>query len=96
LQQTYRIIANKFFIKINNNNNIITIDNNFVIAKSRQLKTKNIENCLYLIYINIKSFALNTSKIAFDKNINKYAIFIKYLVIVYILRTKYICLYIRD
>ncbi len=96
MQQIYRIVANKFFIKINNNNNIIAINNNFVVAKLKQLKTKNIENCLYLIYINIKSFTLNINKIIFNKNINKYTIFIKYLVIVYILKTKYICLYIKD
>ena len=96
MQQTYRIVANKFFIKINNNNNIIAINNNFIIAKLKQLKTKNIKNCLYFIYINIKSFILNISKIVFDKNIDKYIVFIRYLVIVYILKTRYICLYIRD
>ena len=96
MQQTYRIVANKFFIKINNNNNIIAINNNFIIAKLKHLKTKNIKNCLYFIYINIKSFILNISKIVFDKNIDKYIVFIRYLVIVYILKTRYICLYIRD
>jgi len=96
LQQIYKIVANKFFIKIDNNNNIIAINNNFVVAKLRQLKTKNIKNCLYFVYINIKSFALNISRIVFNKNINKYIVFIKYLVIVYILETKRICLYIRD
>ncbi len=96
MQQIYKIVANKFFIKIDNNNNIIAINNNFVVAKLRQLKTKNIKNCLYFVYINIKSFALNISRIVFNKNINKYIVFIKYLVIVYILETKRICLYIRD
>ncbi len=96
MQQIYKIIANKFFIKIDNNNNIIIINNNSIIAKSKQLKTKNIKNCLYFIYINIKSFIFNTNKIVFDKNINKYIVFIRYLVIVYILKTKYIYLYIKD
>ncbi len=96
MQRIYRIAANRFFIKIGNNNNIIAINNNFVVAKSKQLKTKSIENCLYFVYINIKSFALNTSRIVFNKNVDKYIVFIKYLVIVYTLETKYICLYIRD
>jgi len=96
LQQIYRIIANKFFIKINNNNNVITINNNFIVAKTKQSKTKNIKNCSYFININIKSFAFNTSKIALKKDINRYIVFIRYLIVVYILRTKYICLYIKD
>jgi len=96
LQQIYKIVANRFFIKIDNNSNIITINNNFVVAKLKQLKTKSIENCSHFVRINIKSFALNISRIVFDKNVDKYIVFIKYLVIVYILETKYICLYIKD
>jgi len=96
LQQIYRTIINKFFIKIDNNSSIIAIDNNFVVAKLKQLKTKNIKNCLYLVRINIKSFAFNISKIVFDKNIDKYIVFIRYLIIVYILETKYIYLYIKN
>ncbi len=96
MQQVYKIVANRFFIKINNNNNIIAIDNNFIVAKSKQSKTKSIENCLYFVHINIKSFALNTNKIVFDKNVDKYIVFIRYLVIIYTLETKRIYLYIRD
>jgi len=96
LQQIYRIVANKFFIKIDNNNSIIVINNNSIITKLKQLKTKNIKNYLYLIYINIKSFIFNINRITFNKNVNKYIVFIKYLIIVYILETKYICLYIKD
>ncbi len=96
MQQIYRTIINKFFIKIDNNSSIIAIDNNFVVAKLKQLKTKNIKNCLYLVRINIKSFAFNISKIVFDKNIDKYIVFIRYLIIVYILETKYIYLYIKN
>ncbi len=96
MQQIYKIVANKFFIKINNNNSIIVINNNLIIAKTKQLKTKNIENCLYFININIKSFVFNTNKVVFKKNINRHIIFIQYLVIVYILKIKRIYLYIRD
>jgi len=96
LQQTYRVVTNKFFIKINNNNNIIIIDNNFIIIKTKQLKTKNIKNCFYFVDINIKSFALNISRIALKKDVNRCTIFMRYLIIVYISKIEYICLYIRD
>ncbi len=96
MQQAYRIVANRFFIKIDNNSSVIVIDNNSAVAKSKQLKTKNIENCLYFVCVNIKSFALNTSRIVFNKNVNRYTVFIRYSVIVYISETEYICLYIRD
>ncbi len=96
MQQIYKVVINKFFIKINNNNNIIIINNNFIVAKTKQLKNIYIKNCLYFVNINIKSFALNTNKVVFKKNINKYIVFIQYLVIVYILEIKYICLYIKD
>ncbi len=96
MQQIYRVIANKFSIKINNNNNIIIINNNFIVTKTKQLKIKKLKNCLYFVNINIKSFALNINKVIFKKNINKYIVFIQYLIIVYILEIKYICLYIKD
>ncbi len=96
MQKTYNIVANRFFIKICNNNNIIAINNNLVIAKSRQSKTKNIENCSYSVHINIKSFVLNISRISFTKDVDKLVCLIKYLVIVYLLKTKYIYLYIKD
>jgi len=35
LQEICKIIANKFFIKIYNNNNIVVVNNNFIVAKSR-------------------------------------------------------------
>jgi len=96
LQQIYKIVANNFFIKTSNNNNVTIINNNFVIAKTKQLKTKNIKNCLHFININIKNLTFNTNKIALKKDINRYIIFIQYLIIIYILKTKYICLYIKD
>jgi len=96
LQQIYRAVANRFFIKIDNNNSIIVVDNNFIVAKTKQLKTKNIKNCSYFVNINIKSLALNTSRIALRKDVDKYIVFIQYLVIVYILEIEYICLYIKD
>ncbi len=96
MQQIYKVVANKFFIKINNNNNVIVINNNFVIIKTKQLKTKNIKNYFYFVNINIKSFALNANKIAFKKDVNKHIVFIRYLIIVYILKIKRICLYIKD
>jgi len=68
LQQIYKVIANKFFIKINNNN--------YIVTKIKQLKTKNIENCSYFISINIKNLAFNISKIVLKKDINRYIIFI--------------------
>jgi len=76
LQKIYKVVINFFFIKVNNKNNIITINNNFIIAKTRQLKIKNIKNCFYFININIKSFAFNINKTVFKKNINKHIIFI--------------------
>jgi len=96
LQQIYRVIANRFFIKIDNNNNIITINNNLVITKTKQLIIINIKNCFYFININIKSLVFNISRIVFRKDINRYIVFIQYLINIYILKTKYICLYIRD
>jgi len=96
LQHTYKVVANKFFIKIDNNDNVIIIDNNFAIAKSRQLKTKSIKNRSYFIYINIKSLILNASKITLNKDVDKRTNLVRYLIIVYVLRTKHICLYIRD
>jgi len=96
LQKIYRVVTNKFFIKINNNNNIIAINNNLVVAKTKQLKIKNIENCFYFVNINIKSLAFNIIRIVFRKNIDKYIVFIQYLIIIYTLETKRICLYIRD
>ncbi len=76
MQQIYKIVANNFFIKTSNNNNVTIINNNFVIAKTKQLKTKNIKNCFYFISINIKSLTFNANKIALKKNIDKYIIFI--------------------
>jgi len=76
LQEIYKVVTNRFFIKINNKNSIITINNNFIIAKTKQLKTKNIKNCFYFISINIKSLTFNANKIALKKNIDKYIIFI--------------------
>jgi len=96
LQKIYRVVINRFFIKIDNNNNIIAINNNFIVAKTKQLKTKNIENCFYFININIKSLAFNISKIILKKNIDRYIVFIQYLITIYILETKYIYLYIKD
>ncbi len=96
MQEIYKVVTNKFFIKINNNNNIIIINNNFIVAKTKQLKTKNIKNCFYFININIKSLTFNINKIALKKNINRRTIFMRYLIIIYVLKTKYICLYIRD
>jgi len=96
LQQIYRVVANRFFIKINNNNNIIAINNNLVITKTKQKKIKKIKNCFYFLNINIKSLVFNISRIVFRKDIDRYIVFIQYLIIIYILKTKYICLYIRD
>jgi len=76
LQEIYKVVTNRFFIKINNKNSIITINNNFIIAKTKQLKTKNIKNCFYFININIKSLTFNANKIALKKNIDRYIIFI--------------------
>ncbi len=76
MQEIYKVVTNRFFIKINNKNSIITINNNFIIAKTKQLKTKNIKNCFYFISINIKSLTFNANKIALKKNIDKYIIFI--------------------
>ncbi len=73
-----------------------TVVNRFFIIKIKQLKTKNIKNCLYFININIKSFALNINRVVLRKNINKNIVFIQYLVTIYILETKYIYLYIKD
>ncbi len=96
MQQIYRVVANRFFIKINNNNNIIAINNNLVITKTKQKKIKKIKNCFYFLNINIKSLVFNISRIVFRKDIDRYIVFIQYLIIIYILKTKYICLYIRD
>ncbi len=96
MQQTYRAAANRFFIKIGNNSSVIAVDNNLTAAKTKQSKTKSIENCSYFVDINIKSFALNTSRIVLRKNVDKYAVFIQYSVIVYISEIEYICLYIKD
>ncbi len=96
MQKAYKIVANRFFIKIYNNNNIIIVNNNLIVAKSRQLKTKNIENCFYFVYINIKSFVLNVNKTLLTKDVNRLAYLVKYLVIVYLLETRRIRLYIKD
>jgi len=78
LQKIYKVVTNKFFIKIDNNNNIIAIVNNLIVAKIKQLKIKNIKNCFYFININIKSLAFNISKIVLKKNINRCIVFIQY------------------
>ncbi len=54
------------------------------------------ENYLYFININIKSFVFNISRVVLRKDIDRCIVFIQYLVIVYILETKYICLYIKN
>ncbi len=78
MQKIYKVVTNKFFIKIDNNNNIIAIVNNLIVAKIKQLKIKNIKNCFYFININIKSLAFNISKIVLKKNINRCIVFIQY------------------
>jgi len=48
------------------------------------------------VHINVKSFVLNANKILLTKDVNKLTYFVKYLVIIYSLEIRDICLYIKN